>query len=273
MDPPELAWLFNRAKRLGFPEAVWVEVGSFKGRSLLATGLGLPAKATLIAVDDFSGQPPDHYGMAWEFSLKTWLRNHLNLIIDFLHRARPFLKVRHLEMSSFESSRLFSAYSVDVVFLDGDRTYEGSEEDIRVWRPKIKPQNDCSLCGHDFQELWPGVMKAVREHVPGYQVDVGTIWHASGDAVFRKSSEAIVQSVKRESQVADWICTRDELLELLISGFPNLENDNVYATVLSLVPYDIRFDAIAALPEPRRERIVELLKRHGISTSGAVYQE
>jgi hypothetical protein len=66
---------------------------------------------------------------------------------------------------------------VDMVFIDGDHEYEAVKRDILNARKMLKPGG--ILCGHDFSDAHPGVMKAVRELVPGFSVGAGaSIWKA-----------------------------------------------------------------------------------------------
>jgi predicted glycoside hydrolase/deacetylase ChbG (UPF0249 family) len=50
---------------------------------------------------------------------------------------------------------------VDIVFLDAGHTYEELQADIDAWLPHVAA--DGILCGHDFCDTFPGVMRAVSE--------------------------------------------------------------------------------------------------------------
>lgn len=76
------------------------------------------------------------------------------------YRDRSELKV----MTSAEASRLVADHSFDLVFIDGDHTYEGALEDIDLWLPKVKPGG--ILAGHDFFLPFEGVIRAVYERAP-----------------------------------------------------------------------------------------------------------
>lgn len=51
--------------------------------------------------------------------------------------------------------------SLDFVFIDADHSYKECLWDIIHWMPKVKKGGLVS--GHDFQDRFPGVKKAVRE--------------------------------------------------------------------------------------------------------------
>ncbi len=51
--------------------------------------------------------------------------------------------------------------SLDFIFIDADHSYKECLWDIIHWIPKVRPGGLVS--GHDFQSIFPGVKKAVRE--------------------------------------------------------------------------------------------------------------
>lgn len=53
----------------------------------------------------------------------------------------------------------FQDKTFDLVYIDGDHTYEGVMKDLAAWYPKVKKGG--IICGDDIG--WPGVKKAVDE--------------------------------------------------------------------------------------------------------------
>ncbi|CAE7301670.1 unnamed protein product [Symbiodinium natans] len=53
--------------------------------------------------------------------------------------------------------------SMDLVFVDGDHSYEGAASDIFNWEKKLRPGG--ILAGHDFNGIFPGVVRAIEEFV------------------------------------------------------------------------------------------------------------
>jgi hypothetical protein len=49
----------------------------------------------------------------------------------------------------------------DIIFIDGDHSYEGCQADILFWKQFVKPNG--YLIGHDYTEGWPGVRQAVED--------------------------------------------------------------------------------------------------------------
>lgn len=52
---------------------------------------------------------------------------------------------------------------IDVIFIDGDHSYEGCKADIENWYPRMK-ENGVMLF-HDCDDTSPGVVQAVKEFV------------------------------------------------------------------------------------------------------------
>ena len=66
-----------------------------------------------------------------------------------------------LRKLSHEAIDLFKDGFFDMVFIDGDHSYEVVKQDIILWTPKIRSGG--FLIGHDYNDLHPGVMQAVNE--------------------------------------------------------------------------------------------------------------
>jgi len=161
MTPNELTWLVKKASSL--PEgAAWAELGSFCGRSLLAVGLALPDKSTLVSVDN------------------NWQKREGNEIalFDVLRqinsKRKEQIKVHAICSTTDEACEWCRALSFDVVFIDANHSYEFCRRDIQNWRRLLKPGG--TLCGHDYgREAWKGVTKSVDELLPDHNI-YETIW-------------------------------------------------------------------------------------------------
>lgn len=76
---------------------------------------------------------------------------------------------------SIKASKKFKNNSLDLVFIDGDHSYEACLRDIDAWYPKIKKGG--ILAGHNFELRWFGVIKAVDERFSGiYKLNLATVW-------------------------------------------------------------------------------------------------
>ncbi len=80
----------------------------------------------------------------------------------FLSNIDPVKHVINpIRKTSEEASYLYDKESVDIIFIDACHDYECVIDDIKLWLPKIK--NNGILAGHDYNHLFPGVIKAVNE--------------------------------------------------------------------------------------------------------------
>lgn len=161
MASHELAVLNALASTLP-KKGVWVEVGTWAGRSLLATGKGLDPSCHIIAVDDLRGveNPPDET-----------VRQYLSDVISFLSQRLELAD--HLELQSAQAANNFGKASVDAVFIDGSHDYESVLLDLKAWKPKLAKGG--FLVGHDH--YLPDVRRAVNEVLPGaYSIHATSLW-------------------------------------------------------------------------------------------------
>jgi SAM-dependent methyltransferase len=135
-------------------DGVFVEVGSWKGRSAAFLGVeiinsGKPIK--LYCVDTWKGSI-EHQDMDCVKSDA--------LYDEFINNTKPLESVIiPLRLSSVAAAEQFADDSVDFVFIDASHEYEDIKADIAAWYPKVKPGG--LFAGHDYN--WTGVRRAVDE--------------------------------------------------------------------------------------------------------------
>jgi predicted O-methyltransferase YrrM len=150
-----------------------VEVGvAFGSMSIWLTRL-IPG-LSMIGVDPFAAYDPDD-------EMSEYMVQEGDEVCKFVHWR--FETERHDRLTlwrktSREAAEMVADASQDFVFIDADHRYESVLEDIRLWRPKVKPGG--LLCGHDYSGGFPGVVQAVHESFPaGAQHHApSTIWFA-----------------------------------------------------------------------------------------------
>lgn len=138
-----------------------VEIGSWKGRSTRALLSG--TNGTVYAIDHFlgsKGEEEQHKEAKEDVVYNQFITNNGH-----------YKNLKVLRMSSAEAVKQFKDKSVDMVFIDGEHTYEGVKEDIKLWLPKAKKL----ICGHDYCESWQGVKKAVEENFKDFTKE-DSIW-------------------------------------------------------------------------------------------------
>ena len=77
-------------------------------------------------------------------------------------RLRPFRnRTVVVTQPSLGAAAWVAPGSLDLVFLDGDHTYDAVKEDIAAWLPKVRRGG--VLAGHDYSLHCFGVIQAVHE--------------------------------------------------------------------------------------------------------------
>ena len=139
MWPTELGWLYDNISQSGSH----AEIGTYCGRSFLASCAGMSPGSVVVSVDDASQWP-----------YPEW--------VDVVQAATLNLLPGHLNVSSFRM------HSID--------NYAECRADIEAWQPLLNAGG--LICGHDYWTQDVGVMDAVNEVFNGrHQVVPGTrIW-------------------------------------------------------------------------------------------------
>ena len=85
---------------------------------------------------------------------------------EFDRRMKKYKNVLKLKAKSSDAHNSIKDNTVDLVYIDGDHSYEAVKNDIIFWKPKIK--NTGYICGHDYYQHDDsiGVKKAVDEFFP-----------------------------------------------------------------------------------------------------------
>jgi hypothetical protein len=142
-----------------------VEIGALFGwTTQLLASLKSPAKE-LIAVDNYCWNP-------------FMLPEDDNRVITrrTLHYCLEHCRTQLFDGSIQEFYGTYAGRNPSMVFIDADLSYAGASRDIAWARSLGVPV----ICGHDYQSLHPGVMKAVDENF-GTELEVfGSVWIAEG---------------------------------------------------------------------------------------------
>ena len=151
MSDKELEWLSTRASKLK-SGAIYLELGSYCGRSLLAAGLSLTSGSTLISVD-----------VNWDNEDST--NHHLLDTFKMIKAARDQeINLCAMQMSSEKAFDMFKNMSFDMIFIDGSHTYKNVFYDISHWTQRVRSGGIIS--GHDYCDGWPDVQKVVNRFIP-----------------------------------------------------------------------------------------------------------
>jgi len=148
LHPTEGRFLYWVATRVR-PGGVAVEIGSFTGKSSTFLAAGLAAGARLACVD-------------------TWWNNAMpydqsaDVLDQFLSNTAPYRDM--IETHRGTSLEIAEEWNrpIDVLFIDGDHSYDGCSADLQAWLPFVRPGGWVAL--HDCGA--PGVDRAIAVHFP-----------------------------------------------------------------------------------------------------------
>lgn len=161
-------------------EITVAEIGVWDGRMSEQLLSALP-KMELFCIDRW--EPPEetdsYYNSGSEIA-RMPEKLYENKFMTFLKKVKPWiLRVNWFKKDSILTSLYFEDGYFDLVFLDGDHSYEGVKRDIEAWYSKVKPGGWIS--GHDYDHPEQGeVKKAVLEYFkdhPGIiEIDRNRTW-------------------------------------------------------------------------------------------------
>jgi hypothetical protein len=151
-----------------------VEIGVWQADNALQV---LCAHTNVIfhGVDPWRKAPPDDsYTLSDSMDSRSEQHEFDSAYLRTMERLAPYgdRAVIHRAMSA-EVARDFR--EADLVFIDGDHSYDGCLNDIRLWRRAVKSGG--WIGGHDYlYERFPGVTTAVRKEFPNWRemVIIGT---------------------------------------------------------------------------------------------------
>jgi predicted O-methyltransferase YrrM len=144
---------------------VFVEIGSWLGKSARIIASTIPDDAKVYCVDTWKGtkdEPIHRKDPRLPYIYDIFLSN-----IKLAGLAHKVIPVR---MSSLEAAKVFNK-KIDFLYVDADHTYEAAYEDVMNWYPKLSKNG--VLCGDDWS--WEKVKCAV--------VDAAAVLNITVDAV------------------------------------------------------------------------------------------
>jgi predicted O-methyltransferase YrrM len=123
----------------------YLEIGSWMGLSSIIIANSLLAKlnfgSRIYCVDTWQGSE-EHQEMKViqeDKLFETFLAN--------IQEAGVSGLITPVRGKSVDASRKFSEASLDILFVDGDHSFEGCYADLVAWSPKVKPGG--RILGHD----------------------------------------------------------------------------------------------------------------------------
>jgi len=148
LNPLEGRFLYWRAQRVP-PGGIAVEVGSFKGKSSGFIAAGLSPGARLACIDTWKND-----AMPYDSPDDTFPEFRKNIAL--YHGS-----IKAHRGSSSEIAATW-ALPIDLLFIDGDHSYEGCSEDLKAWLGFVR--RDGWIAFHDAGQA--GVTRAIAEFFP-----------------------------------------------------------------------------------------------------------
>lgn len=155
----------DAATRLG-REPFVVELGTYIGQSAKAMA---DAGAVVFTVDNMEGSPHDgsivRYAVYGKEDVAGALEQNLGDLLGS--------KVHRFVCDSVECAGQWKK-SIDMLYVDADHDYAPTKANIEAWLPHVREGG--IVAGHDYDEQFPGTVKAVNEMFPeGVNVE-GQVW-------------------------------------------------------------------------------------------------
>lgn len=160
-------------KSFGEQEVWMAEIGVLNAR-LSSHLLRTCPLLNLFMVDSWKPYEGDPCYSGYTKDQFSYFRDQSIRLTNFAH-GRRFV----LEQTSSETASKTPDECLDIVFIDGDHTYEHVAQDILTWRRKVRKGG--IVAGHDFCDGFPGVKRAVTElvkDIPELELKLGAgdVW-------------------------------------------------------------------------------------------------
>jgi predicted O-methyltransferase YrrM len=150
---------------------------------LCKLALGLPSGCVIVEIGSYLGASSAFLAFAAQLSqhrlycVDTWRNDNMgecerDTFDEFRRNTSSFANI--VEPLRGYSADVGSQFSdeIDLLFVDGDHSYDGCLQDIRVWLPRVKGGGMVAF--HDYK-WWDGVRRAVDEEVRPRELSIGHV--------------------------------------------------------------------------------------------------
>ena len=136
---------------LPFPKLKMLEIGSYMGESTAMFASSMIFDE-IHCIDPFIGTEEfnSRHSYSWEdvyeeFKINTRFFNNVNLHMGLSYNL----------YDKFEDGQF------DLIYIDANHEYDDVKRDIELYLPKLAKNG--LIGGHDYHEIWPGVIEAVND--------------------------------------------------------------------------------------------------------------
>jgi len=151
----DLLTLIDVAQSAAQENCLFVEIGTWKGKSAACLAyVAAQVNGTVVCVDHFQGN-------AGTWNIKVVRKQDILALFRKNMEKLGFWQstVKLMVMDSQSAAFFMPDESADLIFMDGDHTYNVFSEDLKLWYPKVK--HGGTLCGHDCEFYYtdPGIIE------------------------------------------------------------------------------------------------------------------
>jgi Methyltransferase domain len=170
-----------------------VEIGSFRGRSMIAIGLSAPEGVEIVAIDPHAGNdrgPQEIDGFEDEAALdnKVFLAN--------LERAGVRDRVTYVRKFSHDAHGDVSG-DVDLLHIDGAHRFKPAGDDIASWGARVRP-GGAMLIHDSFSSI--GVTAVILRHLV-WSRDFGYVGRTASLAEYRRAKASLGNALRQLAQL------------------------------------------------------------------------
>jgi len=176
----EITDIYDRAIDLATHGSVFVEIGSFEGKStsyMLDKIIKSGKKIHFFVIDLWD----------WDWDFEKNVELERDIYEKFLSNMGDRISYENLHLiraDSIEASGGFRDETIDFIFFDGAHDYEKISAEIDAWLPKTK--KDALVAGHD--PSFPGIRQAVSEKFQDFTIIESTTEFSTSNFSYRLSS-------------------------------------------------------------------------------------
>ena len=116
------------------------------------------------------------------YCVDIWEGGVLDKFMRNMELKRVSQNIVPIQNTSEKASLTFADNGSDLIFIDGDHSYEGCRSDLYAWYPKLKPGG--IMIGHDYVHSWPGVIQAADQFVADRKLEHGCQAPCLGTSIF-----------------------------------------------------------------------------------------
>jgi precorrin-6B methylase 2 len=189
----EINFLYDFASRVLAGQVI-VEIGSWEGKSTIATALGSKAgnQARVIAIDPHTGSQ-EHHDLWGKVDTFTNFQNNL-ATFGVTDTVEPLVMTSAAAVEHVGNN-------IGLLFIDGSHTFSDVMQDLRLWAPKVVDGGIIAL--HDSWHFSPVQLASALHLISAsdaaqpHLVDTITYWYKVPDQGLKDKAGNLVFVLKR----------------------------------------------------------------------------